>query len=129
VLASWLNVEVKADLSNALLIISADRKLPFELAEERKARAGKVRPVPKPSTSPACPKRAIPIKCSGARLRLTSWRQSAPPATSAAGRRLDARYEIYASGEVAGASFDARLSSDDRGVPENLRIARIPHRS
>ncbi len=32
-LARWLNVEVKADLSNALLIIKADRKLPFELAE------------------------------------------------------------------------------------------------
>jgi hypothetical protein len=38
------------------------------------------------------------------------------------GNRFDARYEIYASGEIAGASFDARLSSDTRGVPENLRL-------
>ena len=45
ILAQWLDVEVKADLSNALLILKADRKLPFELAEERKARAGKFRPV------------------------------------------------------------------------------------
>ncbi|MGB5077667.1 MAG: carboxypeptidase regulatory-like domain-containing protein, partial [Sphingorhabdus sp.] len=43
ILARWLDVDVKPDLSNALLILKADRKLPFEMAEERKARAGKVR--------------------------------------------------------------------------------------
>jgi hypothetical protein len=38
------------------------------------------------------------------------------------GNRFDARYEIYASGEIAGASFDARLSSNEHAVPESLRL-------
>ena len=120
VLASWLNVEVKADLSNALLIISADRKLPFELAEERKARAGKVRPT-KAFDLASLPQARDPYKM----FRTPSVDVVASVSAARdqrSGRRLDARYEIYASGEVAGASFDARLSSDDRGVPENLRM-------
>ena len=43
-LARWLDVDIVADESNALLIVKADRKLPFELVEERKARSARVRP-------------------------------------------------------------------------------------
>lgn len=43
VMAKWLNVDLKVDQANALILVSADRPLPFELAEQRKARAGKVR--------------------------------------------------------------------------------------
>ena len=32
------------------------------------------------------------------------------------------RYELFASGELLGASFDARLSSDNRGIPQSLRL-------
>ncbi len=119
-LAKWLNVEVKADLSNALLIIKADRKLPFELAEERKARAGKFRPQAQFDLS-SLPQAKDPYKF----LRTPSIDVVASMGVSRdkrTGSRLDARYEIYASGELAGASFDARLSSNDRGVPENLRL-------
>ena len=120
ILASWLNVEVKADLSNALLIISADRKLPFELAEERKARAGKVRPMKEFDLS-SLPQARDPYKM----FRTPSIDVVASAGVvrdKRMGNRIDARYEIYASGEIAGASFDARLSSDDRGIPENLRL-------
>jgi hypothetical protein len=120
VLARWLNVEVKADLSNALLVIKADRKLPFELAEERKARAGKVRPMTQFDLS-SLPQAKDPYKL----FRFPSIDVVASAGMSRdkrIGNRFDARYEIYASGEVAGASFDARLSSDNRGVPESLRL-------
>lgn len=120
VLANWLNVEIKADLSNALLIVSADRKLPFELAEERKARAGKVRPT-KTFDLSSLPQARDPYKM----IRTPSVDVVASVSAAhdeRSGRRLDARYEIYLSSEIAGASFDARLSSDDRGIPENLRI-------
>lgn len=120
VLASWLNVEIKADLSNALLIVSADRKLPFELAEERKARAGKVRPA-KAFDLASLPQARDPYKM----FRTPSVDVVASVGAAhdkRSGGRLDARYEIYLSSEIAGASFDARLSSDDRGIPENLRI-------
>jgi hypothetical protein len=119
-LARWLNVEVKADQSNALLVITADRKLPFELAEERKARAGKVRATTAFDLS-SLPQAKDPYKL----FRLPSIDVVASAGMSRdkrTGNRFDARYEIYASGEIAGASFDARLSSDNRGIPENLRL-------
>jgi hypothetical protein len=120
VLSHWLNVELKPDLSNALLIISADRKLPFELAEERKQRAGKVRPTAQFDLS-ALPQAQDPYRF---------WRTpSVDVVASASGRKdslegfkLERRYEIFASGEIAKASFDLRLSSDHRGVPETLRL-------
>ncbi len=120
VLARWLNVEVKPDLSNALLILKADRKLPFELAEERKARVGKFRPVKEFDLS-SLPQARDPYKA----FRLPSVDVVASVGMirdKKAGNRLDARYEIYASGEIAGASFDARLASDQRGRPESLRL-------
>ncbi len=120
VLARWLNVEVKADLSNALLIIKADRKLPFEMAEERKARAGKFRPIREFDLS-SLPQANDPYKA----FRLPSIDVVASVGMSRdkrSGNRFDARYEVYASGEIAGASFDARLASDARGRPESLRI-------
>lgn len=120
VLARWLNVELKADLSNALLVISADRQLPFQMAEERKARAGKVRPTAQFDLS-SLPQAKDPYRF---------WRvPSVDVVASVSGRKdsidgfkLDRRYEIYASGEIAKASFDARLSSDHRGIPETLRL-------
>jgi hypothetical protein len=119
-LSNWLNVEVKPDLSNALLIVSADRKLPFEMAEERKQRAGKARPSAQFDLS-SLPQAKDPYRF---------WRTpSVDVVASVNGRKdsidgfkLDRRYEIYASGEIAKASFDARLSSDNQGIPETLRL-------
>jgi len=119
-LARWLNVEIKTDLSNALLIIKADRKLPFELAEERKARAGKFKPITQFDLK-SLPQANDPYKF----FRTPSIDVVASTGISRdkrTGNRFDARYEIYASGEMAGASFDARLSSNDRGAPESLRL-------
>jgi hypothetical protein len=120
ILARWLNVEVKPDLSNALLVVTADRKLPFEMAEERKQRAGKARPTAQFDLS-ALPQAKDPYRF---------WRApSVDVVASVNGRKdaldgfkLDRRYEIYASGEIAKASFDARLSSNNQGIPETLRL-------
>lgn len=119
-LARWLNVELKTDLSNALLVVVADRKLPFELAEERKARVSKIKPVSQFDLK-SLPQANDPYRF---------WRTpSVDVVASVAGRKdnlgnsqFDRRYEIYASGEIAHASFDARLASDEKGVPESLRL-------
>jgi hypothetical protein len=119
-LSRWLNVEVKPDLSNALLVVTANRKLPFEMAEERKQRAGKARPTAQFDLS-KLPQAKDPYRF---------WRTpSVDVVASVTGRKdaldgfkLERRYEIYASGEIAKASFDARLSSNNRGVPETLRL-------
>ena len=119
-LAKWLNVNLKVDQSNALILVSADRKLPFELAEERKARAGKVRQ-PKDFDLGSLPQARDPYKF----FRTPSIDVVASLNTAhdkRSGNQGDARYEIFASGEIAAASFDARLSTNGRAVPESLRL-------
>lgn len=119
-LGDWLDVKLLPDLSEALLVIESKRKLPFELAEERKERAAKVRPVVNFDIA-SLPQAKDPYRF---------WRTpsvdvvaSAGLGRNAAGKaRFEARYDLFASGEIAGASFDARLSSDDRAVPDSLRV-------
>ena len=120
ILSKWLNVQLKVDRANALILVSADRPLPFERAEERKARAGKVRP-PREFDLSSLPQASDPYKFFRTpSVDIVTSINAARDKRS--GNRVDARYEMYASGEIAGASFDARLSSNGRGVPENLRL-------
>lgn len=120
-LATWLGVELVADRANALLFVKADRKLPFELTAERKARAASFRPTT-PFDLKSLPQAAAPYR---------NWRAPSVDVVAnigglrdARGRtsRVDASYELFAAGEIGKASFDARLSSDQRAVPANLRV-------
>ncbi|MEP3225288.1 MAG: carboxypeptidase regulatory-like domain-containing protein [Parasphingorhabdus sp.] len=119
-LSRWFDIELRPDLSNALLVIETERKLPFQKALERKERAAKIRPRRNFDLS-SLPQSTEPYKF---------WRTpSVDVVVSAGGLRdkrsgqdMDVRYELFASGEVGKASFDARLSSDDNGVPESLRL-------
>jgi hypothetical protein len=119
-LASWLAIEVTPDLSNSVLVVKSATSLPFELAEERKERAGKLKPKPKfdlaklPQGGEAYQLFRMPsvdVVASAGALRNKLRRAT-----------FDTRYEVYASGEIAGASFDARLSSNRRAIPETLRL-------
>jgi hypothetical protein len=118
--ANWFDVEIVTDLSNSLLILKANRKLPFELAEERKARVGKVRPT-QPFDLSGLPQIKDPYHL---------FRTPSVDVVASAGVQrqklrgatFDVRAEIYASGELLGASFDARVSTDSRLVPQNLRL-------
>ena len=120
-LARWLNVDLKVDFSNALLILKSEAKLPFELAEERKARAGKARPKVREFDLSKYPKAKDPYRF----FRMPSIDVVATANArkdKANGNNASLRYEVFASGELAGASFDARLSSNGNGIPENLRL-------
>ena len=119
-LEAWLDVKLTADLSNAVLLLESEEKLPFELAEERKERAGRVRP-----------RRQFDIsKFPQAKDPYRLWRTPSVDVVASAGvqgggpisTQADARYEIFASGELAKASFDARISSDNRGKPDSARV-------
>jgi hypothetical protein len=119
-LANWLAVDVIPDLSNSVLVLKSETKLPFELAEERKERAGKLKPKAKFDLAK--------LPQGGEAYQL--WRMPSVDVVASTGVQknklrgatFDARYEVYASGEIAGASFDARLSSNRSAVPESLRI-------
>ncbi|GAB5487573.1 MAG: hypothetical protein Pars2KO_11430 [Parasphingorhabdus sp.] len=119
-LSKWFDVNFKPDLSNALLILESERKLPFQQAMERKDRAAKIRPRRNFDLS-SLPQSSEPYKI---------WRTPSVDAVVAvgglrdkrSGQQFDARYELFASGEVGKSSFDARLSSDNSGIPESLRL-------
>ena len=118
-LGGWLGVTLRPDLPNASLVVESARKLPFQLAAERRARAATLRPRQDfdLATLPQVP------------TRYAAWRTPAVDVIASAGatgggarpRRSDLRYEVFASGEVADVSVDARLSSDDQGAPARLR--------
>jgi len=119
-LNKWLGVPVSADLSNAVLRIDAKEKLPFQLAAERRARAAGIRPQASFDLA------SLPQ----ATRSYQAWATPSVDVVASAGFVSDkkggsysqARYELFAAGEVVGQSFDARLSSDDKGVPDSLRM-------
>ena len=119
-LSNWFDVDFSPDLSNALLTIKSETRLPFERALARKEQAAKIRPRKSFDLS-GLPQSSEPYRF---------WRTPSVDAVVSAGglrdkrsgQQFDLRYELYASGEIGKASFDARLSSDNKGVPENLRL-------
>jgi len=120
-LAAWFGVTMEADLRNAVLVLSSEQPLPVERALERRGRAAGLRPRLDFDLS-SLPQANTPYRM---------WRTpSVDVVVSLGGLRdrqrrtsgIERRYEIYASGELLTASVDARLASDDRGVPQSLRL-------
>lgn len=119
-LAKWLDLPLAPDLSNAILRVETTEKLPFQLAAERKARAAGLRPKVQFDLA-SLPQATRPYQIWQtpsvdvvASVALASDKRS--------GSTIQARYELFASGELLGQSFDARLSSDAAGIPESLRL-------
>jgi hypothetical protein len=119
-LSSWLGIQLVPDLQSAIIILKSKTKLPVELAAERRVRASKVRPTAQVDL------RKLPQ----AKLPYRMWRTPSLDAVvtvgglsdKVQGRRIDREYQLYASGEIAKLSFDARLSSDKRGAPTDFRM-------
>jgi hypothetical protein len=119
-LNKWLGVPLTADLSNAVLRIDSKDKLPFQLAAERRARAAAIRPQAAFDLA-SLPQAARPYR---------AWTTPSVDVVASAGVVSDkrggsyvqGRYEIFAAGELLKQSFDARLSSDNEGVPDSLRM-------
>jgi hypothetical protein len=119
-LNAWLGVPLTADLSNAVLRVDAKEKLPFQLAAERRARAASIRPQAQFDLA-TLPQAARPYQ---------AWATPSVDVVASVGAVSDkrggsygqGRYEIFAAGELLAQSFDARLSSDNEGVPDSLRM-------
>ena len=119
-LERWFGATFSADTANAVLTVKSDRTLPPEAAAERRARAAMARPPPLFDLA------SLPQS----RLSFTGIR---PPAVDvvaslgglrdrASGSRIEAQYELYAAGEIGPVAYNARLSSDRRGLPATLRV-------
>ena len=119
-LSAWLEVPLVVDQSNAVLRLDTKEKLPFQLAAERRARAAGIRPAQSfdlaklPSATRPYQMWQLPSVDVAASLAWVNDKRG--------GSNLAARYEIFGSGELLRHSFDARLSSDENGLPESLRL-------
>lgn len=119
-LSRWFGVTLTPDLFNSAIRLESDTKLPFMQALERRSRAARLRPKREAFDLAAYPRAPSEYRM---------WRTPSVDAVvrtaynSSADSKASGRFELYAVGEVAGASFDARLSSDDRFKPNSLRIS------
>jgi len=119
-LSRWFGVELKPDLYNSVIRLKSDTKLPFIEAIERRSRAARLRPKRQAFDLAAYPHADSEYKL---------WRTPSVDAVvrvgydSSSKTSTTGRYELYAAGEVAGASFDARLSSNNQLKPNSLRIS------
>jgi hypothetical protein len=119
-LGDWLGVTLEADTTNALLIIRSTSKLPVEMAQERKARASKIRPVSSFDLK-SMPNSTTPYK--GFRIPSVDVVVAAGGLREKHGQsRTDLTYEAYVAGEVGPVAYDARLASNHNGIPDSLRI-------
>lgn len=120
-LTRWFGVSLTADLSNAILKVESKTKLPLELQMERRARAASMRP------AAAFDLKSLPQASSPYR----AWRTPSVDVVASVGglsdrrggtREFNASYELFATGEIAKASVEARLASDRHGKPASLRM-------
>ncbi|MEQ1509124.1 MAG: carboxypeptidase-like regulatory domain-containing protein [Sphingopyxis sp.] len=120
-LGQWLGVTLRADTANSVLFLESETPLPFELAAQRRQRADAARPET-PFSLADLPQ---------ARRPYAIWQTPSVDVVASTSLLRDARngrttaqarYELFASGELLGASVDARLSSDNAGVPQSLRL-------
>ncbi|RHW17635.1 carboxypeptidase regulatory-like domain-containing protein [Sphingomonas gilva] len=120
-LARWLGVSLIPDLSNAILKVESETKLPLELQMERRARAASMRPAATFDLK-SLPQASAPYR---------AWRTPSVDVVASIGglsdrrggmRELNASYELFATGEIARTSVEARLASDRKGRPASLRM-------
>ena len=118
-LARWFGIGVKANTGASALILESEAKLPVELAVERERRAAQIKPAKFDLKS--LPQVKLPYRM---------WRAPALDFVVSAGVtyrandgvRVDRSTSIYAAGEVARMSYDAKLSTNAKGVPSTLRL-------
>ena len=119
-LAGWLGARLTPNLYDAVLRLDSDTPLPFIEAIERKSRAARLQEK-KTFDLADYPQAKLPYR---------SWRTPSVDVVADVawfrngGRdQQRTRYQAYASGEIAGASVDARLASDAKGEPDTLRVS------
>lgn len=121
-LSVWFGVMLEVDQGSALLFIRSSFKLPVELALERRNRAAKIRNIAvfdlKSLPQAEAPFRGFKTPSLDAVVRFGGLHQG----RGRGGTQLNAGYELYAAGEAGPVAYNARLSSNRKGVPESLRL-------
>ncbi len=122
----WFGVDFTPDLYNSIVRLESDKPLPFMQAMERKSRAARLR----------SPRAAFDLsKFPSADMEYKPWRTPSVDIVARtdarSGRsgdsRVQARLEMFAAGEALGASYTARLGTDEQLIPQTLRLRAYRH--
>ncbi len=122
-LSRWFGIDFKPDLYNAVVRLESDRELPFIQAIERRSRAARLRGKRKEFDLSKFP---------NAQMEYRPWRTPSLDVVARAGYQSGAtvgtrdgasgRVELYAAGEALGASYTARVATDDQLEPQTVRL-------
>ena len=120
-LSRWFGITFKPDLFNAAIRLESEEKLPFIEALERKSRAARLRPRRAAFDLSKYPHADMEYKVwrtpsADVNLRLG---YDAPSSGSSTAR---AKAEMLVAGELAGASYTARVATDQNLVPSSARL-------
>jgi len=118
-LTRWFGIKVNAMTSGSVLLLQSKDKLPVELAMEREARAARIHPAKLDLAG--LPQVRIPYRM---------WRSPALDFIVSAGvtyraqdgLKVDRQSSVYAAGEIARLSYDAQITTNQRGIPSALRV-------
>ena len=118
-LARWFGIGVTPVTAGSVLVLQSQAKLPVELAMEREARAARIKPARFDLSS--LPHVRIPYRM---------WRAPALDFVVSAGvtyraadgMRVDRQSSVYAAGEIAHLSYDAQITTNQKGMPANVRL-------
>jgi len=122
-LSTWFGLEFKPDLYNAVVRIETETPLPFMQALERKSRAARLKSKPKAfdlSKFPSADMEYKPWRTPSLDVVAQAGYQTNGSGTTAS--QTTAKVELYAAGEALGASYFARLATDNGLAPQALRF-------
>jgi len=118
-LTRWFGIGVKPLTAGSLLVLESEAKLPVELAMERQQRAARIHHASFDLKS--LPQVRIPYRM---------WRTPALDFVVSGGAayrasdgvRVDRQSSVYAAGEIAHLSYDAQVTTTNKGKPNLLRV-------
>jgi hypothetical protein len=118
--AAWLGVKLEARTDASILLLESDSKLPVELAIERRERASRL------SRSASLDLSDLPR----VQLPYRMWRSPSVDVmmdagvtySASTGAKIDHRASLIAAGEALQLSYEARVATNRRGLPTNLRF-------
>ena len=118
-LSRWFGLGITANMGASVLLLESETRLPVELAKERRDRAARIRPA-------AFDLKGLPQ----VKLPYRLWRAPALDFVVSAGMtydartgaRVDRRAAVMAAGEIATLSYEARLGTNEKGVPDTFRF-------
>lgn len=118
-LSRWFGLGVKPMTNGSLLVLESEASIPVELAIERERRAASLHKAKFDIAT--LPQVRLPYRM---------WRAPALDFVVSAGMtyradsgaKVDRRTSVYAAGEIALLSYDARVATDEKGVPASLRM-------